>query len=380
MVECSMKQRAGRMTQLAGLALVSLCAAAGASAAQKQFFNIPAEDASEAMQELARQSGLQVMAPNADLLGVRTKAIRGTFEPIEALREMFAGTDISIVQAAENAVTVTRREEARLPQAKVEAPALEEIIVTGSRIGRVGFDTLQAATVDDHSQLDRRGYTNAAQALESNPLFGPSDSSASSTSQAPSSTGQAFVNLFGLGSQRTLTLVNGRRFVSSSSAAAGGNAPSGQQVDINLIPVGLIDHIETIAIGGAPVYGSDAIAGTVNVILKDNFEGVQVTGQYGIAQEHGDARSYTARVLAGHSFADHRGNITVAGEYDKQDGLLLPARVKGYPYLIPNPANTSDTDGISARLAVPDLRFGVFTAGGLPYSDNGAAGALGFNA
>src|SRR5262249_51798187 len=129
MVECSMKLRAGHLSQLAGVVLVGLCAATGASAAQKQFFNIPAEDAGEAMQELARQSGLQVMAPNNELAGVRTKAIHGTFEPIEALRQMFAGTDVAIVETAENAVTLRHREEASVPQAKTDVPQLEQVIV-----------------------------------------------------------------------------------------------------------------------------------------------------------------------------------------------------------------------------------------------------------
>src|SRR3546814_7421136 len=85
-------------------------------------------------------------------------------------------------------------------------------------------------------EIERRGYVNVAQALEANPLFGTSDSSAVGTNQAINGTGQRFVNMFSLGSQRTLTLVNGRRFVSANSAAASGNASAGSQVDLKLIP------------------------------------------------------------------------------------------------------------------------------------------------
>src|SRR3546814_6370845 len=93
-------------------------------------------------------------------------------------------------------------------------------------------------------EIERRGYVNVAEALEANPLFGTSDSSAVGTNQAINGTGQRFVNMFSLGSQRTLTLVNGRRFVSANSAAASGNASAGSQVDLNLIPAGLVDRDE----------------------------------------------------------------------------------------------------------------------------------------
>src|SRR3546814_8328317 len=122
-----------------------------------------------------------------------------------------------------------------------------------------------------------------------------------------------FVNMFSLGSQRTLTLVNGRRFVSANSAAASGNASAGSQVDLNLIPTGLVDRVETIAIGGAPIYGSDAIAGTVNIILKDNFDGLQISGLAGL-NEDGDSSQYAIRGLAGTNFSEGRGNIVVGVE------------------------------------------------------------------
>src|SRR3546814_16481395 len=114
-----------------------------------------------------------------------------------------------------------------------------------------------------------------------------------------------------IGLQRTLTLVNGRRFVSANSAASVGNSSAGSQVDLNLIPAGLVDRVETIAIGGAPIYGSDAIAGTVNIILKDDFDGVQLSGLAGI-NEKGDATQYSVPGLAGNNLPDGRGNL-VAG-------------------------------------------------------------------
>src|SRR5205085_3607115 len=87
--------------------------------------------------------------------------------------------------------------------------------------------------------------------------------------------GQQFPNLFGLGPGRTLTLVNGRRMVTSSSGLGD------RTVDTNIIPTGLIKRIDVVEAGGAAVYGSDAIAGVINYVLKDNFDGVEIDAQYG---------------------------------------------------------------------------------------------------
>lgn len=191
-------------------------------------------------------------------------------------------------------------------------------------------------------------------------------------SQNAHGVGQTFVNFFGLGSQRTLTLVNGRRFVSSNSANGNrsGTGP-GSQVDLNVIPTGLVERVETIAIGGAPVYGSDAIAGTVNIILKDDFEGLQTSAQYGITEE-GDGESKTYRVLMGGNFDEGRGNAVVAVEYNEQDGLLYSDRLR-LAQLRPNPLDTGDSDGIPGLRVIEDLRYGVLTEGGLPI-DNSVPG------
>ncbi|WP_262693044.1 TonB-dependent receptor domain-containing protein [Kordiimonas aquimaris] len=237
--------------------------------------------------------------------------------------------------------------------------AVEEVVVTGSRIKRTGFDTVNPATVVDSEFLELRSFNNVATALNELPSFGIPGASENG-GQAGQNVGQNFVNAFGLGSQRTLTLVNGRRVVSQSSVSITGTgvAGSGIQVDLNTIPTALIDRVETVYTGGAPIYGSDAIAGTVNVILKDDFEGFNVDAEYGIAGE-GDAENYRFRTLVGGNFADGRGNVVVSMEYARQDGLLTSAR----PYLatgagfVNNEANGGAGDGIA------DLRFSTDTNG-----------------
>jgi outer membrane receptor protein involved in Fe transport len=125
--------------------------------------------------------------------------------------------------------------------------------------------------------------------------------------------------MYNLGAQRTLTLVNGNRFVSSASSSLFGPV-AGSPVDFSTLPVNLVERVETVSVGGAPIYGSDAIAGTVNVILKRNYQGLSFAGQSGIS-ERGRGGTYNVSGLVGQNFAEERGNITLSLQYDKQNGI-----------------------------------------------------------
>jgi outer membrane receptor for ferrienterochelin and colicin len=163
------------------------------------------------------------------------------------------------------------------------APSGDAIIVTGSRIKRPNYDTIEPTIVIDSAQIESRGFETLGQALNEQPSFGVPGASPVGGQAGSFGSGQSFVNFLGLGSQRTLTLVNGRRFVSSNTASIFGPTAAGTQVDLNAINTKLIDRVETIAIGGAPIYGSDAIAGTINVILKRNYQGIDIDAQNGIS-------------------------------------------------------------------------------------------------
>ena len=202
--------------------------------------------------------------------------------------------------------------------------SLQEIIVTGSRIARPDLDRLEPTTVVTDKMFDERGYTDVGQALSELPGFGVTPSSAGNV-QSTNGIAQSFVDLYGLGSQRTLTLVDGRRFVSSNSPAFGGTVSPGGQVDLNNIPTKLIERIETISVGGAPIYGADAISGTVNIILKHDYQGADVDVQFGRSGQH-DADSERIRTLFGTNFSDGRGNITLSGEFSKANGLYGTSR------------------------------------------------------
>jgi outer membrane receptor protein involved in Fe transport len=212
--------------------------------------------------------------------------------------------------------------------AAAEAASEEAITITGSRIRRTGFDTLEPALVVSQEYLNKRGLTNVADALNELPGFGVGVTPEGG--QSGFGVGQNFVNRFGLGSARTLTVVNGRRFVSSNAASifgpGGGQNGPGLQVDLNVIPQIMVDRIENITIGGAPTYGSDAIAGTVNIVLKKRFEGLEVRALTGLA-ERGDAFRANLQAMGGTNFGpDNRGHVMVAASYDWADGVLATRR------------------------------------------------------
>jgi iron complex outermembrane receptor protein len=267
------------------------------------------------------------------------------------------------------------------PSAEDEASvAVEKITVTGSRIKRAELDSNTPVFTFTGEDLSVRGFTNVADLLNQSPLF--SGSQTGEGGQDSFNAGQNQINLFDLGTQRTLTLVNGRRLVSSQSAQSGGS-----QVDLNAIPTALIERIETVPITGAATYGADAIAGTVNIILKTDYEGFEVNAQYG-DNENGNARTFQVSTLGGGNFADGRGNITFGMEYTKEDGLLkcdqdfLCNNNPGFDST-QNKFLDLDGDGLpddidgdgepdlqSVRLSLNEIRLALFT-------DNGAISPAG---
>ena len=232
----------------------------------------------------------------------------------------------TVTDPAQHADCIRTQTSSAQTPATAGAPEQGAIVVTGSRIPKPNYDTVQPATVIDSKAIEQRGFANAADALNELPQFGIPGSSPVGAGQGGAfGTGQSFVNFLGLGSQRTLVLVNGRRFISSNTSSIFGPTSAGEQVDLGQINTKLIDRIETIAIGGAPIYGSDAIAGTINVILKHDYQGFDIDGQNGISDE-GDAHNWRIRALAGRNFADGRGNVTVSAEYNKGKGFTYNDR------------------------------------------------------
>lgn len=196
------------------------------------------------------------------------------------------------------------------------------ILVTGSRIARPDLEAPSPVSVVSAEQIQLTGTQTLETLLNDLPQVVPG---ATTSSNNPSGT-FGTIDLRGLGPQRTLILLNGERLPPSTTTGV---------VDISLIPVQLIQRVEVVTGGASATYGSDAIGGVVNFILRDDFEGVDLTGQMGI-NENGSGQEYSYGMLVGGNFADGRGNITLSANYFNREAISSSryefSRVSGATY------------------------------------------------
>lgn len=182
-----------------------------------------------------------------------------------------------------------------------------DIVVTGSRIARPTLDSPIPVTTLSSSDLAKTGQINIGDTLTRLPALSTSFNQAGSTGFIGTS-GLNILDLRSLGQSRTLVLVDGRRHITSQEGEF--------LVDINTIPTDLIDRVDIVTGGSSAVYGSDAMAGVVNFVLKKDFDGLKMNAQGGITS-HGDKGTYKLSGVYGKNFAEGRGNIAVALEYDQ---------------------------------------------------------------
>jgi len=195
------------------------------------------------------------------------------------------------------------------PSAQAE-DQVEDIVVTGSRVVRTGFDAPTPTTVLSSEELEQRGSAQIGEFLTEAPAFRATQTPQTNP-QSARGAGQYFADLRALGSIRTLVLVDGRRFVPSS--------PEGQ-VDLNLIPSVLVSRVDVVTGGASAQWGSDAVAGVVNVILNNQLDGFKADVSYG-ESTYGDNVEQRASLAWGSDFAGGRGHIVVGGEYVKGEGV-----------------------------------------------------------
>ena len=206
------------------------------------------------------------------------------------------------------------------PQATPAAaakPVAEQILVTGSRVAKIDFDsnspiiTISAEELVKHQDITLETFLNTL------PQVNPASSTTSNNPASTQNSGQASIDLRGLGSNRNLILVDGRRPMVSTS---------NQTVDLNTIPLALIDSIEIITGGAGAVYGADAISGVVNIKLKKKFEGLDIRVGNTDSTVFKDARERSASVVMGGNFANSRGNAVIGFEYSDREGVIKKQR------------------------------------------------------
>lgn len=254
-----------------------------------------------------------------------------------------------------------------------DSPELDEIVVTGSRLMRTGFETPTPVIVIGDAQIRTATSPALGDLLNDLPQL-RSTFGLNNSSRFIGTAGIGLLDLRGLGTERTLVLVNGRRHVSASEGT--------QSVDVNSIPTDMIDRIEVITGANSAVYGADAVAGVVNFILKDDYEGTTVRTSAGDAGDSGFGRTSIA-ITTGQNFGEGRGNAIFSIGYDEQD--MLTAGERGGDYvrsfgLVPNPddGDTVDAngiqidDGIPDDITVPNAGFWALSTGGsFPFLGDG---------
>jgi iron complex outermembrane receptor protein len=234
---------------------------------------------------------------------------------------------------------------------------LESVTVTGSRVSRADYTAPTPTTIVGTEEMERRAATNVASVLNEIPSFRASTSSQTNgvPSRSPSAT---FLDLRGLGQSRTLVLVDGKRFVPQIS-----NGYEGYQVDTQQVPSLLVERAEVVTGGASAQWGSDAVGGVVNLVLRKGFEGLHVEAQGG-QSTRGDNESMRYGLMGGMNFADGRGNVTLAVDYEDNNGVGdVNSRDWGREHwgLITNPV-----PGATPRLIIaPDSQFSQYTPGGI---------------
>jgi iron complex outermembrane recepter protein len=232
------------------------------------------------------------------------------------------------------------------PEAISQDAELEQIVVTGSRIRRVDTETASPVFTMDRGTIEASGVTTMGALVQQVPSI-----SGAATNPAVNNgggTGASTVELRGLGAQRTLVLLNGRR-VGAISTTSG---PASVGVDVNMMPVNLIERVEVLKEGAGAVYGSDAIGGVVNFITRKDVEGLELGYDYGISDAGDGARQ---AVSLAWGMKGERGNVLIGANYSKQDPVYAGARKfsRDALYLY----NGSVTKGGSSRTPNGRIRF-----------------------
>ena len=367
-----------------------------ASDAAIKAYNLPSGDAATVLKQFSEMSGRETLFAAEVVRGVTTHEVKGDFTAQEAIARLLSGTGLSVVvdektgafairstlqsdKVSENSTQIPVE---NTPAKEQKAVRLKQYEVLGTRISQTDvqgpspistyssemIESSGALTLSDFLATVPQTYGGISVGRNSAPndlnlTFGQRSETtiplapapgSSPTAVAPGQTGVSGVGLRSLGAASTLVLVDGQRMAQSPSGNR--DTASGQGfVDINLIPLGLIDHVEIITDGASAIYGSDAVAGVINIVLKKNWSGAELSGSVKNT-EHGGANERQSTLVVGFSALKGKFSGTVAVNYYERDKLMASQRdfssnlnhssiIKGY-----NPTTGAPIYGYDLRL------------------------------
>ncbi len=374
MASLKIKRMHARLACSAGI----LALAAGSAFAQSSNFSIPAEPLSDSLKAVARQSGQNILYTSGAIAGIRAPALHGQMSSLDAVKELLKGTGLQatpdgddglIVRLAGKArrsenlqpasfelASISDRSERPLvmsgtapdlvlaqntpapqstPAPEPAATGVEQVVVSASRITIAGYQQPTPVTVVGGAQIQEAANPDIGDTVRDLPAVGISSSplkGGGGNSVFNPVAGLSTVNLRDLGIVRTLVLFDGQRVVASN--VSGG-------VDLGTIPTALVSRIDVVTGGASAAWGSDAVAGVVNLVLNKNFTGFKSDIQ---ASDTGqdNRRAYGAEASYGFDFDGNRGHIILSGAYHNSPDSVFVGSAKWWhsTYLLQNPAYT----------------------------------------
>ncbi len=315
--------------------------------------HIPTENTAAALNDFSRQTNIQILFPYDVAAAHTAPAIAGEFTRAAALAELLKGTGLQIVEVTSAAITL-KAEDKSTPQAAASDSAATQVIVTGTHIR--GADPTSPVHTITKSDIEASGYSQIGDLMRSLPEnFGggqnPGVVYASAGNIANQNlTNASTVNLRGLGSDATLVLVDGHRLNADSTY---------QGVDISGIPLGAVQRIEVVPDGASALYGSDAVAGVVNIILRKDLNGGEWSARVGDTSQGGGLEQ-TYSLMDGASTS--RGHVLADFEYSRQQPITAGER--------------AFTAGVDPTFSLEDFqeRRSLFVNAGYDFSDRLSAG------
>ncbi len=294
--------------------------------------SIAAQPLADALNSLALEFDKQIVFLADTTNGLVSKPLIGTYSELEAFSFVLDGTPLEYSLLNDRTIAISVSDEADLTElvlaqadqtteneqaARSEASSeardeIEEIIITGSRLRRTSFNVSTPLVTVDNAAITDAGLGSLAEILiDEIPALYESSSNTNSQSQV-GNTGVTSINLRRLGSNRTLTLIDGRRTVQTAYGS--------RNISLNTIPPGMVDRVEVITGGSTAAYGSDAIAGVINIITQQDKVGFGFDTRGGFTT-NGGGEELTANADYGMNFSDGRGYLFVAANYAKQYGI-----------------------------------------------------------
>jgi iron complex outermembrane recepter protein len=310
------------------------------SAADSQLsFNLAAGPLDSALEQFRQQSSLTVVAPKELIAGKKAKSVHGTMVPTDALRQLLKASGLTFVRGSDDSITI-QAVTAGASTVDAEGPVAADVSVESQHLGLKydpaanldivrTVDDVQPYTIFDSTTIESSGAINVEdflkQRLTMNTTAQTTAQMTSGSSNAPVANATnlgntSSINLRGLGTDHTLVLVDGRR-VAGVSFQGG---PPGQP-DVNGIPLSAIDRIEVLPTSASAIYGASALGGVINIILKKNYQGGEVTANY--ANFTGaSAPTRTLGASFGSGFNDGKTHVMVSVQWSDAEPLLLKDR------------------------------------------------------